>query len=104
MSITGDVVPVCAEAGSAQTAVWPDRAEGAFVVLIVDQVSAAGLYRIPALVADGESEALIVSPPQTTISDPVQIAECPDRLVPTVRMKCHESDCGSYSITSLGVV
>ena len=47
------------------TVVWPNRPEGALVVLVATQVFVPGLYRPPVLSI----------PPQTIISVPLQVAE-----------------------------
>src|SRR4030095_15248716 len=57
---------------SVHTAVWPDRARGALVVLVGVQVSMLGLYLPP---------VLSLVPPQTIISLSVQTAVCPVRSV-----------------------
>ena len=54
-----------------QIAVWPPRAEGAFVVDVGVQVSVEGSYRPPVL----------SPPPHTTMRPPVQIAVWPARSV-----------------------
>jgi hypothetical protein len=57
-----------------QTAVWPDRAEGALSMLVPVQLSVLGLYLPPVLKILCKSV-----PPQTIISLPVQTAVWPDR-------------------------
>src|SRR5262249_17920975 len=54
-----------------QTAVCPDRASGAFVVVVAVQVSVAGLYLSPVF-----SPSPKLTPPHTIISLPVQTAVC----------------------------
>ena len=53
------------------TAVWPERALGALVVLVAVQLSVLGLYLPPVL-----KWLPLLFPPQTIISVPVQTAVC----------------------------
>src|SRR6476646_7178908 len=58
-----------------QTALCPNRAVGALVVLVAVQLSVLGLYLPPVFKGPIKGP----SPPQTIISLPVQTALCPSR-------------------------
>jgi hypothetical protein len=64
-----------------QTAVWPDRAEGALVVLVAVQLFVPGLYLPPVL-----KEVKKLTPPQTIISLPLHTAVWTSRALGVLAM------------------
>src|SRR6266581_3084329 len=80
-----------------QSAVWPMRGEGAFVVESATQLFDLGSYRAPVLKISYTAPPLI-APPKTTISLPVQTAEKVSRAVgaPANDVARQESRTGLY--------
>jgi hypothetical protein len=79
----------------AQTAVWPDRPEGAAVVVVAVQVFEIGSYWPPSLRRPPNTPVL---PPQTIIFEPVQTAVWLSRAdgAPAVEVAVHTFVAGSY--------